>query len=69
MIDLKELRTRDIGRWVIYTNGHGGEEKGRIKSWNESGIFIVYGEPAYAPWDDWMGYTAAHTRPEDLEFV
>lgn len=69
MIDIKEIKYKDIGRWVIYTDGTGSTEKGRLKSWNETGIFVVYGEAAYAPWDTWKDYTPAHTRPEDLEFV
>lgn len=66
-IALSELTPDDVGRWVTYRSSGGDKvEPGRIKSWNDSGVFVVYGQAAF--WDAWQEYTAAHTRPEDLEF-
>lgn len=66
-IKIADLTDADIGRWVIYRSWGGDKvERGRIKSWNSSGIFVVYNEPAKL--DDWQNYTAAHTSPEDLEW-
>ena len=64
MIDIATLNDKDVGKWVIYTPKN---EHGRIKSWNDSGIFVVYNCA-----DDWVhfkDYTGAHTRPEDLTFM
>ncbi len=69
MIDVLELkRPEDVGRWVVYTDGAGETERGKIKSWNNSGIFVVYNADDNWDGNEWMNYTAAHTRPEDLEF-
>ncbi len=66
MIDIAKLTKNDIGRWVTYDTGHNYTETGKIKSWNKSGIFVVYncGED----WKNYKDYTAAHTNPNDLEF-
>lgn len=69
MIDISKLTEEDIGRWVIYTDSMGNPEKGKLKSWNDSGIFVVYNAADNWYGDLWKNYTAAHTRPEDLEFV
>ena len=44
-------------------------EKGKIKSWNDSGIFVVYDCAGNWMGDLWKEYTAQHTNPEDLEFA
>ena len=64
MIDIKSLKESDKGRWVEYWPN---KEKGRIKSWNKSFIFVVYkcGED----WDNYQNYTAASTHPKDLNFI
>lgn len=64
MIDISRLTSSDIGRWVEYTPKN---ERGKIKSWNDSGIFVVY--DCAGEWSNFKDYTAAHTRPEDLVFV
>lgn len=67
MIDISKLTDADIGRWVVY-DGPSGADMGKIKSWNDTGIFVVY--DAASAWDgSWMDYTAQHTRPEDLRFA
>ncbi len=69
MIDISKLNDESVGKWVVYTDGAGGKERGKIKSWNDSGIFVVYNTDGNWSGDNWKNYTAAHTRPEDLEFV
>lgn len=68
MIDISKLNEGNVGNWVKYTSRDGGKvEKGRIKSWNDSGIFVVYN--CAGEWDRFYDYTAAHTNPEYLEFT
>jgi len=68
MVDIKELTEKDIGKWVSYTGNFDGTiEKGKIKSWNDKYIFVVY--KCANEWDRFKEYTAAATRPEDLEFM
>ena len=67
MIDIAKLRKEDIGKWVLYVPSHyGGTEKGRLKSWNEKWIFVVY--QCDGEWDDFENYTGAATSPEYLTF-
>jgi hypothetical protein len=65
-ITISNLNKSDIGRWVVY-NGGFGEEKGRIKTWNEEYVFVVY--KCDNQWDRYQDFTAAATRPEQLDFV
>lgn len=69
MIDIAKLTDADIGRWVVYTAGDGHTERGKIKSWNDRGVFVVYNAAGNWGGDLWKNYTAAHTSPEDLEFA
>lgn len=64
-VRIENLTEDDIGRFVIYDPGY-KQERGRIKSWNDSGVFVVY--HCNDDWDDYKNYTAAHTKPEDLVF-
>jgi len=65
MIHIKDLKQSDIGRWVIYNTGFKLEE-GKIKSWNDKYIFVVY--KCDDDWDNFKDYTGCATRPEDLIF-
>lgn len=67
MIDIKQLTNEDIGRWVVYTPTAGDPEKGRIKSWNDKFVFVVY--KCDFQWDRFQDFTGCATDPEDLEFV
>lgn len=69
MIDISELNNDSIGAWVCYTAGDGHTENGKIKSWNDSGIFVVYNAAGKWANDEWKDYTAAHTPPDTLEFI
>ena len=64
MIDITKLTDKDIGKWVIYISGYGKEEKGKLKSWNDKYIFVVY--HCANQWDRFQDFTAAATNPRDL---
>lgn len=66
MIDIDELDPSDIGRWVKY-RGFAHSEIGRIKSWNDRFIFVVY--HCNEDWSNYDYYTGAATDPRDLEFI
>ena len=66
MIEIKDLKESDIGRWVIYTRPY-CRQKGRIKSWNDTWIFVVY--KCADVWEDYKNYTAAATDPIELSFI
>jgi hypothetical protein len=62
-----ELNKEDIGLWVEYTGGAGEKERGKIKSWNDKYIFVVY--KCNDRWDEFMNYTGVATDPADLKFA
>lgn len=66
MIDHNKLTSEDIGRGVTYSDGIGKKTFGRIKSWNDKWVFVVY--KCDEDWFRFLEYTAAATRPIDLEF-
>ena len=66
MIDIAKLEKSDIGRWVEY-RGIGGEvEHGRLKSWNDKYIFVVY--KCAGEWNRFQEFTGVATEPKDLRF-
>jgi hypothetical protein len=67
MIEIASLTDADRGRWVVYNAVPGHIERGRIKSWADQFIYVVFRCPD-DQWDTFEDYTAAPTRPEDLEF-
>jgi hypothetical protein len=66
-IDISELKESDKGKWVLYEGLGGEKEKGRIKSWTDNWIFVVY--KCDNNWTNWQNYTAAATLPEQLIFL
>ena len=66
MIDIAELTKEDIGKWVVYSDPF-KKEKGRIKSWNDKYIFVVY--KCDSRWDRFQDFTGCATNPEDLNFT
>jgi hypothetical protein len=66
MIDIPTLRKSDIGKWVLYIRNN-PEEKGRLKSWNDKFIFVVY--KCAGEWDRFEEFTGQATDPEDLRFT
>lgn len=67
MIDIKSLNEFDIGKWVEYKGGAGEIERGRIKSWNDEFIFVVY--KCDNQWNRFQDFTGVATSPEDLTFI
>lgn len=65
MISITSLKDSDKGKTVWYKS-FDGYEKGILKSWTDSTIFVVYPGGNDAKKDHWDRYTAASTRPEDL---
>ncbi len=67
MIIINDLARNDKGGWVEYVSPHSKTEQGRIKSWNDKWIFVVYN--CEDNWDNYMLYTGCATSPEDLTFL
>jgi len=65
MIDINKLTKKDVGRWVIYSNGF-KEEEGKIKSWNDVFIFVVY--HCDDNWAKYQDYTGCATEERYLAF-
>lgn len=67
MIDIARLKGVHIGRWVVYTDQIAKiSQEGRIKSWNDQYIFVVY--HCDKDWIHFQNYTAAATDPRHLRF-
>lgn len=67
MICINDLKEEDIGKKVVYINGVGERQLGILKSWNDTWIFVVYN--CGGDWENFKNYTAAATKPTDLEWV
>jgi hypothetical protein len=67
MIPIASLTDADRGQWVVYGGRFGLIERGRIKSWNNRFIHVVYYCDGH--WDQWEEYTAASTLPDYLVFA
>lgn len=64
MIDIASLTKKDIGKWVEYRGTGGERERGKIKSWNEVFIFVVY--KCAGNWSRFQDYTGQATSSKDL---
>ena len=67
-MQIKNLKSTDIGRNVWYIPSFGEPELGILKSWNEKYIFVVYPGNNDDKWANWQNYTATATNPEELTF-
>ena len=67
MIKIEKLTKEDKGRTVWYKR-FDGWDRGIIKSWNSTFIFVVYPGNNQSKNDHWDRYTAAATDPKDLFF-
>ena len=65
-IIIQELTKKDIGRWVVYKPNL-ENERGKIKSWNDTYIFVVY--KCANNWDRFQDYTGQATSSRDLEWM
>jgi hypothetical protein len=67
MIDITTLTQEDVGRWVIYRSSGGDKvEEGRLKSWNDTNMFVVY--HCNNEWNRFQDFTGAATDPADLDW-
>ncbi len=64
-MNISDLTQKDIGKWVFYDT-YGEKEIGKIKSYNDKWIFVVY--HCADNWDDYTNYTAAATNASQLTF-
>ncbi len=64
-INIGQLTQKNVGDWVQY---HGGMEieRGRLKSWNETTVFVVF--KCDGDWDRFREFTGQSTNPRDLTF-
>ena len=62
-----QLSEAQIGRWVLYTDGAGHVQPGRIKSSNERWVFVVYHVDVC--WNRFMDFTGCATEAKDLEYI
>jgi hypothetical protein len=63
-MNIRDLKLTDIGRWVVYSS-HNKAEVGRLKSWNNSFIFVVF--TCDGQWERYWEYTGQSVNPEDCE--
>lgn len=56
----------DIGAWVMY-EAYQNAQKGRIKSFNDRWVFVVYS--CDGNWGNYTEYTAEATSPAKLFFT
>jgi len=66
MINIKELTKEDIGRWIVYNDGLDNLEYGKLKSWNDNTIFVVF--KCNDEWDNFQNYTGQSCSPKNLTF-
>lgn len=66
MIDIATLSPESVGAWVEYNGSAGEVERGKIKSWNDQYIFVVY--KCDGNWHKYRNYTGVATSPSDLKF-
>ena len=64
MVNQAEIK---VGDWVEYHGMAGEVERGRVKSWNDTYIFVVY--KCAGEWDRFLDFTGVATSPEDLVVV
>jgi hypothetical protein len=68
MIEINKLSQSDIGDWVEYRDKFDSKpDKGRIKSWNQKFIFVVY--RCGGNWNEFEKYTGVATDPSDLQLA
>ena len=65
-MNITELKPGDEkhGFMVWHVGKDGRSHVGKIKSWNDKYIFVVFN--CDGKWDKWMEYTGEACKPEDL---
>lgn len=66
-IDHTKLSYRHLGNWVRFDQQHGESRFGRLKTWNEKYVFVVFS--CGGDWDNWHNYTGQSCNPDDCAFV
>ena len=64
MIEIKTLTPEDKGRWVVYRDYDGTESVGRLKSWSDSRIFVVF--KCNSLWVDYLNYVGEGCKEDQL---
>lgn len=64
---ISDVNDTFIGAWVEFTHGHGEKEYGRIKSWNDTYVFVVF--KCANQWDKYDQYTAQACDPVQLRLL
>jgi hypothetical protein len=68
MIWLGDLKPIHVGQWVRWQGGHPNHwEEGRIKSWNQEVVFVVF--KCDNNWDRFQDYTGQACDPDDTTFI
>lgn len=66
MINTSQLTPKQVGKWVIYTDGVGETQRGKLKSWNENNVFVVF--KCDGQWRRFQDFTGNSCNPRDLHF-
>ena len=66
MINVSSLTEADRGRWVEYCPPWGEPQRGRIQSWTNTLVNVVF---RCGNWDDYQNYPGARSLPEHLTFI
>ncbi len=65
-MSIKVITDGDIGKWVEYKS-HNETLRGRIKSFNDKFIFVVF--QCDGNWGSYQNYTGCACRFEDIDFL
>jgi hypothetical protein len=66
MIEIDKLTAADVGRWVVYRRAGGAKERGKIKGWTRTFVFVVYHCDQH--WERFEDFDSIATNPCDLDF-
>ena len=66
MIDIAKLTQENVGNWVKYKDGSGLTELGKLRSWSNKYIYVVF--RCDDQWSKFMDFTGVPTNPQDLTF-
>ena len=67
MVNINELTPKDRGRWVVYEHPGGSKEYGRLKSWRDGFLWVVY--KCNDEWERYADFTGQCTFPDDVRFL
>lgn len=67
MINIGQLTPRQVGEYVTYTDGVGDTERGRLKSFTDTTVYVVF--KCGDQWDNYQNYTGQGCSPADLVFI